>query len=178
MHQKKIFDGVWWFHGHKCAMSLIGAKAGLYLLDLMKEERKGGWTDLFAVVEDYSCMIDGLQYVTGCTIGNQTLFFHNHFFPAVTMVRKSTKEGYKLTLKPEIVDEVVKARKGRDQLVAKKYEMGPEEFMKKIKPFQVKLNAIADKYTDVSYTELFTKEKVKLDWRELAKIPLTKNLHE
>ncbi|MHA2406966.1 MAG: FmdE family protein, partial [Candidatus Ranarchaeia archaeon] len=141
MHQKKIFDQVWWFHGHKCAMSLVGAKAGLYMLDLLKAKREDAYS-YFGLLEDYSCMADGVQMTAGFTLGSQLLWVHHHFHPSLTVVSKATGKGFKITLKKEIIDEVVKARHDRDAVVAKKDEMPPEEFKKKITPYAKKIFAI------------------------------------
>jgi formylmethanofuran dehydrogenase subunit E len=177
MHQEKIFDQVWWFHGHKCAMSLVGAKAGLYILDLLKSKREDAYS-YFGLLEDYSCMADGVQYTTGLTLGSQLLWVHHHFHPSLTVVNKATGKGYKITLKPEIIKEAVKARRERDAMVAKKGTMPPEEFKKKIAPYAKEIRAIADKYTDVPYEDLFDVEEVKIPWKDLAKTPFSVKFHD
>jgi formylmethanofuran dehydrogenase subunit E len=177
MHQKEIFEKTWWFHGHKCAMVLLGAKAGLYALDLLKAKREDAYS-YFGLLEDYSCMADGVQMTSGLTLGSQLLWVHHHFHPSLTVVSKATSKGVKITLKKDIIDEVVKARRERDAIVAKKGEMSPEEFKKKITPKSKVIFAIADKYTDTPYEELFKVEKVQKKWKELAKTPFSVDFHD
>ena len=73
---------------------------------------------------------------------------------------------------------MVKARRERDAIVAKKGEMSKEEFKKAITPKAKKIFAIADKYTDVPYEELFDVEEVKIKWKELAKTPFSVKFHD
>ncbi len=177
MHEEKIFDQVWWFHGHKCAMSLMGAKAGLYALQLLKAKRDEA-ADFFALLEDYSCMADGVQYTAGTTVGAQTLLVHHHFNPSLTIVRKSTGKGFKLILREEISQPIVEARRARDAVATKKRELDPKEYQRLLAPHVKKLQALTEKYTKVPYEDLYEVEEVTVDWMELAKTPFSIKFHD
>ncbi len=66
------------FHGHLGPFLVIGVKAGL--IGLRELEKKRGEKDLFVRVfcrdsTPFSCVLDGLQFSTGCTSGNKRLSF-------------------------------------------------------------------------------------------------------
>jgi len=66
------------FHGHLGPFLVIGVKAGL--VGLREFEKKRGERDLFVRVfcrnsTPFSCVLDGLQFSTGCTSGNKRLSF-------------------------------------------------------------------------------------------------------
>ena len=66
------------FHGHLGPFLVIGLKAGL--VGLREFEKKRGERDLFVRVfcrnsTPFSCVLDGLQFSTGCTSGNKRLSF-------------------------------------------------------------------------------------------------------
>lgn len=66
------------FHGHLGPFLVIGVKAGL--VGLRKFKTKRGDRDLFVKVlcrnsTPFSCVLDGLQFSTGCTAGNKRLSF-------------------------------------------------------------------------------------------------------
>lgn len=61
-------------HGHFCpglAMGVIAGYMGMSALNQYSD----GLEDILAIVETNNCMSDGIQYVTGCTFGNNSLIF-------------------------------------------------------------------------------------------------------
>jgi formylmethanofuran dehydrogenase subunit E len=65
------------FHGHLCPGLALGyrvAKAALRELDAERPEDE----ELVAVVENDSCAVDAIQYMTGCTFGKGNLVFHDY----------------------------------------------------------------------------------------------------
>lgn len=62
------------FHGHFCPGLLIGFRAATIALDRLGVSRSGD-EELFGIVENDSCALDGFQCVTGCTMGKGNLIF-------------------------------------------------------------------------------------------------------
>lgn len=71
------FEAVVAFHGHACPGVALGYRAAQAA---MRELRAGRPEDeqLVAVVENDSCAVDAIQYVTGCTFGKGNLVFHDY----------------------------------------------------------------------------------------------------
>lgn len=72
-------------HGHRCPMLALGVKAGQYaLIQLFPDGDIHGVT---AILEVANCFADGIQTVTGCTLGNGGLIFKDLGKTAVTVAR-------------------------------------------------------------------------------------------
>jgi formylmethanofuran dehydrogenase subunit E len=88
------------FHSHLGPFLVLGLKAGLLALRELKAKR--GDSRLSAQVElpyrvPISCLLDGVQFSTGCTIGNKRLSFKDS--TDVTLTFAKSGEGVGLTLK-------------------------------------------------------------------------------
>ncbi|HHT46629.1 MAG TPA: formylmethanofuran dehydrogenase [Firmicutes bacterium] len=87
------------FHGHICPGIAVGFRASvLAMATLDKALRKLGETHI-AVCENDVCGIDGVQYITGCTLGNDGLIIYNRGKFAFSWVEKRTGEGIRILLK-------------------------------------------------------------------------------
>lgn len=92
-------------HGHSGPYLNLGIKMGLLALDLLDVK---GYFDLSVEVEmEYrrpmSCLIDGLQISTGCTMGKGNIGVKNN--PGVVKVLfKSDHKEIKTTIKQEIYE--------------------------------------------------------------------------
>jgi len=92
-------------HGHAGPYLNLGIKMGLLALDILNVR---GYFDLSAEVElEYctpvSCLVDGLQISTGCTLGKGNISVKNN--PGI--IRALFKAGNKtllVNLKPEIIE--------------------------------------------------------------------------
>jgi len=70
------FEGLYEFHGHKCPMSTLGARLALAAMHGLGV----GKADQFKIKAHYlsaNCGLDGVQYVSGCTLGNGNLSFED-----------------------------------------------------------------------------------------------------
>ena len=72
-------------HGHRCPMLALGVKAGHYALTQLFPE--GHIHGVTAVLEAANCFADGIQWVTGCTLGNGGLILKDLGKTAVTVAR-------------------------------------------------------------------------------------------
>jgi formylmethanofuran dehydrogenase subunit E len=71
------FKGLYDFHGHRCPMSTMGARLGLAAMAALGVTK----ADQFLVEGHYcsrNCALDGIQFTTGCTLGNGNFSFEDH----------------------------------------------------------------------------------------------------
>ncbi len=92
-------------HGHAGPYLNLGIKMGLMALDKLDVN---GYFDLFTEVElnyrtPVSCLVDGLQISTGCTMGKGNIKVKNN--PnIISGFFKSGSKSLLITLKPEITE--------------------------------------------------------------------------
>lgn len=86
------------FHGHICPGLSVGYKASFYGLTLLGLEGKNIGATHNAIVENDVCGVDGVQIVTGCTIGNDSLIIDNQGKKAFSFVDKKTGDGVRILL--------------------------------------------------------------------------------
>jgi formylmethanofuran dehydrogenase subunit E len=90
-------------HGHSGPYLNLGIKMGLLALEILEVK---GYFDLSTEVElEYripmSCLIDGLQISTGCTLGKGNIKIKNN--PGnITALFKTDHKTLRISLKPEI----------------------------------------------------------------------------
>ncbi len=92
------WDEVVKFHGHSCmglAMGYRVSEAALGELGGIRDVDE----ELLAIVENDSCAIDAVQYVTGCTMGKGNLIFRDHGKPVYTFYRRSDNKAIRVVAK-------------------------------------------------------------------------------
>ena len=87
-------------HGHFCPSLSFGVIAGNYCLRELGTQTEG-MEELLAIVETNNCFTDGIQVVTGCSFGNNSLIYRDYGKTAVTMTRRK-EEGLRLSLNPDV----------------------------------------------------------------------------
>ncbi|MEW5726110.1 MAG: FmdE family protein, partial [Thermodesulfobacteriota bacterium] len=90
--------GVVDFHGHLCPGLLIGYRAALLGLARVGEVRAED-EELVAVVENDSCSVDAVQYLTGCTFGKGNLVFRDWGKQVFTLARRPHGRGVRLVFR-------------------------------------------------------------------------------
>lgn len=101
------------FHGHRCPFLALGVKAGQYAMKYLSHHEHGhghghahghrhqGPGEVVALVEGSNCFVDGIQMVTGCTLGNNGLIFKDLGKAAVTVARKHDGHGVRLAVRAD-----------------------------------------------------------------------------
>lgn len=87
-------------HGHYCSGLSLGVIAGAFGMHYW-QKTSDGLEDIVAITEVNSCFVDGIQFVTGCTIGNNSLIYRDLGKTAVTIAKRSTREGIRLSVQPD-----------------------------------------------------------------------------
>ena len=82
-------------HGHYCPGSAIGVKAAARAVRELGV-RSTGMEEIIAIVETNSCFADGIQMVTGCSLGNNALIYRDYGKTAFTLAKRSG-EGIRIS---------------------------------------------------------------------------------
>ncbi len=86
-------------HGHFCPGLAMGIMAATYAMNKLEAE-SDGMEDLLAITETNNCFSDGVQFVTGCTFGNNALIFKDLGKTAFTLTKRDGK-GIRVSSKNE-----------------------------------------------------------------------------
>lgn len=91
-------------HGHYCSFSALGVKAGARAMKQLGVKKSTGMEEVIAIVETNNCFSDGVQIVTGCSLGNNALIYRDYGKTAFTLTRRNG-EGLRIAVKPGCVEE-------------------------------------------------------------------------
>ena len=105
-------------HGHYCPGSALGVMASVYGLDLLYGIHRldealtssDGLENLMAIVEINACFADGVQAVSGCTLGNNALIYRDLGKHALTLAIRGDDMGVRVCARPdfrETIDRLV-----------------------------------------------------------------------
>jgi formylmethanofuran dehydrogenase subunit E len=90
------------FHGHLCPGLAIGYRAAIEALRELGLSRAYD-EELVCVVENDSCSVDAVQYLTGCTFGKGNLIFKDYGKQVFTFASRSRPgKGLRISLRPDI----------------------------------------------------------------------------
>jgi len=95
-------------HGHHCVGSAMGVIAAHRAMRELGVEETMGMEHVLAIVETNNCFSDGVQVVTGCTFGNNSLIYRDYGKTAFTLLKRSG-EGIRIAAKPD-ASELLKNR--------------------------------------------------------------------
>jgi formylmethanofuran dehydrogenase subunit E len=84
------------FHGHLCPGLALGYRVAQAALQALKTDRPRD-EELVAVVENDSCAVDAVQFITGCTFGKGNLVFHDYGKHVYTFFNRSTGQGVRIS---------------------------------------------------------------------------------
>ncbi|MFW9987549.1 MAG: tRNA (N6-threonylcarbamoyladenosine(37)-N6)-methyltransferase TrmO [Candidatus Odinarchaeota archaeon] len=113
-------------HGHYCPGLAFGVMAGAYMIKEMGW-KTDGMEKVLVITETNNCSVDGIQFTTGCSLGNNALIFRDLGKTAFTFINRNG-EGIRLSLKAnskesymenteyfELFEKIIKKRKGTDE---------------------------------------------------------------
>ena len=83
------------FHGHLCPGVLIGYRAALLGLKELGGSRAED-EEMIAIVENDSCSVDAIQFLTGCTFGKGNLYFRDWGKQVFTLAWRPDGRGVRL----------------------------------------------------------------------------------
>lgn len=83
------------FHGHLCPGLALGYRVAKAALRELNSDRPHD-EELVAVVENDSCAVDAIQFITGCTFGKGNLFFRDHGKHVYSFFIRKTGRGIRI----------------------------------------------------------------------------------
>jgi len=97
-----IWKDVVKFHGHICMGLAMGYRVAEAALEYLGSDRDID-EELVALVENDTCAVDAVQYVTGCTLGKGNLIFRDYGKPVYTFALRPGGKAVRIV--PGGVDE-------------------------------------------------------------------------
>ncbi|OPL11151.1 MAG: formylmethanofuran dehydrogenase [Firmicutes bacterium ML8_F2] len=89
------WDNVVAFHGHRCMGLATGYRVAEAALQALQSGRDID-EELVAIVENDSCAVDAIQYVTGCTLGKGNLILRDYGKQAYNFARRSDGKALRI----------------------------------------------------------------------------------
>jgi len=84
------------FHGHLCPGLALGYRVAKTALRELKADRPHD-EELVAVVENDSCAVDAIQFITGATFGKGNLIFRDYGKHVYTFYNRATGKGVRIS---------------------------------------------------------------------------------
>lgn len=162
----KLLEMTGMLHGHFCPGVASGVKAAIRAVKELGTS-SAGMEEVIAIVETNNCFSDGVQFVTGCSFGNNALIYRDYGKTAFTLARRNG-EAIRIASKadrhsmgarnPEIAElfqKVVAYRQGTEADQAKLHELQ---------------RLISFKMLEISDEELFTVTRLTIEVPAYARI--------
>ena len=89
------------FHGHMCPGLAIGYRATKEAMARLGARRAED-EDLIAIVENDSCSVDAVQWLSGCTFGKGNFFFRDYGKQTFTFALRGSGRAVRVALKPSV----------------------------------------------------------------------------
>ena len=86
-------------HGHYCSYLALGVKATYIAFKAFKIGESSGMEKIMVITECNNCFVDGIQALSGCTLGNNALIYKDLGKTAVTFFKRKEKEGLRISVK-------------------------------------------------------------------------------
>jgi len=95
LHETELRDTIQ-FHGHLCPGLALGYRVAKAALRELKADRPRD-EELVAIVENDSCSVDAIQFVTGCTFGKGNLIFRDYGKHVYTFFNRRSGQGVRIS---------------------------------------------------------------------------------
>jgi formylmethanofuran dehydrogenase subunit E len=107
-----MIDDAQKLHGHLGPFLVIGVRMGMIAKKILSvSDDQCGFLKANVKVPlfpPFSCLLDGIQASTSCTVGNQRLTIENSEEICVNFAKQNAGRTVKITLKPEVAEELKK----------------------------------------------------------------------
>ena len=153
-------------HGHYCPGSAMGVKAAARAVNELGV-KSTGMEEVIAIVETNSCFADGVQMVTGCSLGNNALIYRDYGKTSVTLARR-TGEAIRIAAKPDGLS--LEEREPEAMALFRKVvkeRQGTKKDDRKLRHMWIQ---ISFKMLDIPDEELFSISRLKIEIPTYARI--------
>ncbi len=155
-------------HGHWCNYLAYGVMAGYYGIKEVGVTNTG-MEEIIAIVETNNCFSDGVQMITGCTLGNNSLIYRDWGKTSVTISMRDG-QAVRVALDPDFEDKRPEvypdAYELFDRLVVKREPSEPEEYSKMMLLF----SEMSVRELSIPFDKMFHITKTTIDVPEYAPI--------
>lgn len=151
------------FHGHSCMGLATGYRVAEAALKELGSDRDID-EEIVAIVENDSCAVDAVQFVTGCTFGKGNLIFKDHGKSVYTFGRRS--DGKAIRIVARSIDE--NRHPGLADLRAKVMEKNASEEEKQL--YEQKLKESIQAYLEEPLEKILEIKVIKQQLPEKARI--------
>ncbi len=129
---EKLLDKAAEIHGHYCSHVALGVRAAYAAFRELGITESTGMEEILAVVECNNCFVDGIQAISGCTLGNNALIYKDLGKTAVTFIKRNRNKAVRLVAKydPEKMKKDPEAGEAFalfDRAVKKREKLAPPE---------------------------------------------------
>ena len=147
-------------HGHLCPYLAYGVVAG-YIAVRELNIRNTGMEEVIAIVETNNCFTDGIQVVTGCSFGNNSLIFKDLGKTAVTVARRDGS-AIRIVLDPDFEE-------SRDEEYPEAYRLWDKIFVKREKVSEEEHRRMMRLFAEMSIKELDNppEKMFKIEWLKI-----------
>ncbi len=157
------WEGVVKFHGHSCMGLAMGYRVAEAALKYLGSERDVD-EELVAVVENDSCAVDAVQYVTGCTMGKGNLIHRDYGKPVYTFALRPSGKAVRIV--PGGIDETRFPDLGELRRKVLSGEASEEEKER----FHELMAEAVEEFLNLPLEEAVTVEKTTIELPEKARI--------
>jgi formylmethanofuran dehydrogenase subunit E len=109
---KVMIDDAQKLHGHLGPFLVVGVRMSIIAKKILNvSDDQCGFLKASVRVPlfpPFSCLLDGIQASTSCTVGNQRLTIENSEGICVNFAKQNAGRTVKITLKPEVAEELKK----------------------------------------------------------------------
>ncbi len=139
-----LLDKAGEIHGHYCSHVALGVMATYVGFKKLGIADSTGMEEILAVVECNNCFVDGIQGISGCTLGNNAMIYKDFGKTAVTFIDRKTNKAVRLVSKYSAPDEAkdpeaAEAMALFDRAVKKREKLAPAE-MERMKELWAKMS--------------------------------------
>jgi len=151
------------FHGHLCPGVLIGYRASKIALEKLRSGRSED-EELVAIVENDSCSVDAVQFMTGATFGKGNLVFRDYGKQVFTFVRRSDGKALRVSLRADAREPENQTPQELDILEQAKAENPPDDIRQAARQISVRmyLEKPDEKLFDVEWVDVPVPEKARI----------------
>jgi formylmethanofuran dehydrogenase subunit E len=96
---EKLLEKAAEIHGHYCSYMALGVRATYVAFKKLGIVESTGMEEILAIVECNNCFVDGIQAISGCTLGNNALIYKDLGKTAVTFIRRKENKAIRVVVK-------------------------------------------------------------------------------
>lgn len=96
---EKLLDKAAEIHGHYCSYVAMGVRATYIAFKKLGIIESTGMEEIMAIAECNNCFLDGIQAISGCTLGNNALIYKDLGKTAATFFKRGENKAVRIAVK-------------------------------------------------------------------------------